>query len=413
MRFNRWRGYDLLPTSYPKANPTSSGRAILLLSGLYILIVLWYYFASARDPTSLFFDKRRAYSREYSITRVREAHEYIKHIESGAATPKSGVNSPILCVGVATVARRGEQYVNTTIGSIVEGLSTEERGQIFLNVLVAHTDSHQHPDFSRRWLHEIPDRLLEYDPHNPLYEQVKSWEKEGLYRNKTIFDYTYLLQDCYNTGASYVLMVEDDTLAARHWYSSTMEALHTVEKLMRARPQSTQWAYLRLFFMEELLGWNSEEWPRYLLASFTVWFCIALIYGLFTHATTRRGGTIPRSITAFIFLLLIPASVLLHFAAGRQTMWPMHPGVHELNKFGCCSQALVFPRPVIPLIIAQSDLVTDWLVDMMIETIADRKELVRWATVPALFQHIGSTSSKGYGFDENARTIWNFGFENL
>lgn len=88
----------------------------------------------------------------------------------------------------------------------------------------------------------------------------------------------------------------------------------------------------------------------------------------------------------------------------------MSTGVRPMNKYGCCSQALAYPRPIILLILSESDLTTDWLVDMMIKEIADEEHLQRWSP-PALFPHVGDTSSKGYGFDNNARELWTFRFE--
>lgn len=92
-------------------------------------------------------------------------------------------------------------------------------------------------------------------------------------------------------------------------------------------------------------------------------------------------------------------------------MWPIAAGVHEMNKYGCCSQGFVFPRTIIPPLLERADLETDWLVDMMIEKIADKEQYIRWAVVPSLLQHIGVVSSKGFGFDDTARRLWNFRFE--
>ncbi len=90
---------------------------------------------------------------------------------------------------------------------------------------------------------------------------------------------------------------------------------------------------------------------------------------------------------------------------------PLAAGVQELNKYGCCSQGLVYPRSVVPLILDRLRAETQGLVDTEIEKIADAGGYVRWALVPPLLQHIGATSSKGYGFDDNARQIWSFRYE--
>jgi hypothetical protein len=371
---------------------------------------LYYDYTSARDPTSYFFDKRRAYKRGYSDVRIQQADSFIDRVNNGAQVTKFDTRTPQLCVGVATVARRNGQYVSTTVGSLIEGLTDAERKSIFLNVLIAHTDPNKHPNASDNWMQMLPDRVLHYDPSSPDFDMIISWEKGGWYRNKTIYDYTYLLRNCYETQADYVLMIEDDTLAARDWHAGTVKSLQTISATMQARTHS-RWAYLRLFYVEDLLGWNSEEWPKYLCWSFVVWFSMTsgMLYAKKRSRWQLEAITYP--CIAIIAVMFIPLGIGLHFMAGRQTMWPIQAGVQTMNKYGCCSQALVFPRTIIPLILSKTDLTTDWLVDMMIEKIADKEELERWAVVPALFQHIGVTSSKGYGFDDSAKELWNFRFE--
>ncbi|KIW46034.1 uncharacterized protein PV06_01727 [Exophiala oligosperma] len=112
-----------------------------------------------------------------------------------------------------------------------------------------------------------------------------------------------------------------------------------------------------------------------------------------------------------ISFVCLPALIALFFLAGKQSVTPIPRGVEEMNKYGCCSQDLVYSWDVIPNILDQINLATKGLVDMEIEKIADETQYMRWAIVPPLLQHIGTTSSKGYGFDDNARWIWNLQYE--
>jgi len=177
------------------------------------------------------------------------------------------------------------------------------------------------------------------------------------------------------------------------------------------RCRAEKWIYLRMFFVEDLFGWNSEDWPVYLFWSFATW----LVVNGFLVATRTRSRRLQALLSnasiATISCVCLPALIGLHFLAGRNSTSPLAPGIHEMNKFGCCSQGYVFPRGIVAPFLEKADLVTDWLVDMMVEDIADEQGYVRWATVPALLQHIGTTSSKGWGFDNSAKTLWNFGFE--
>jgi hypothetical protein len=169
--------------------------------------------------------------------------------------------------------------------------------------------------------------------------------------------------------------------------------------------------YFRLFYAEELFGWNSENWPIYLFWSFVSWSIMisCMIAARGRSRWTQTYLTSPNIVA--ISAVCIPALIALFFAAGRNSIWPLSPGIHEMNKFGCCSQAYIYPRDIVKPLRQSTDLETDWLVDMMVEDIANDKGWIRWARTPALVQHIGSTSSKGHGFDNTAKRLWNFEFE--
>ncbi|PYI00705.1 hypothetical protein BO78DRAFT_434191 [Aspergillus sclerotiicarbonarius CBS 121057] len=385
-----------------------TGLLFCMFGILYLLSISYYRSASSRDPTSYFFDPHRAYEKQYSAHRIQEAKSFLSQASNfpSPANPRS--TPPTVCVGIVTVRRRREQYVGLTVASLLDGLTESQRNTIFLDLLIAHTDPSTHPIFSEKWVETLPDRVLLYSKDDPDFEHLREWEDGGWYRNKTIYDFTHLMKDCYDTGAEYVAMIEDDTLAAKGWLSSTFHALDLVQQRARAAHEE-DWVYLRLFYVDDPLGWNSEEWPKYLAFAFVIW---AALTGVMAFVKRRlKSIPIPASTIWMISCVFIPATITLHFLAGRQTMWPIRPGVHEMNRYGCCSQGLVFPRSIVPAFLDHTDLTTDWLVDMMVEKIADQQEWTRWAVVPPVLQHIGATSSKGYGFDKSAKTIWNFRFE--
>lgn len=94
-------------------------------------------------------------------------------------------------------------------------------------------------------------------------------------------------------------------------------------------------------------------------------------------------------------------------------MQPFAAGVHEMNRFGCCSQGFIFPRAIIPQLVERTKkaIDEDYYIDMLLERWADAEHLKRFVLVPSLLQHVGIKSSKGWGYDESAGIIWNFGFE--
>lgn len=50
-------------------------------------------------------------------------------------------------------------------------------------------------------------------------------------------------------------------------------------------------------------------------------------------------------------------------------MQPLSPGVHEMPKFGCCSQGFIFPRQIVPRVIERTHraMNEDLYMDMMLE----------------------------------------------
>ena len=385
---------------------------------LFICLALIRYcsFAFRRDPTSAFFDPVRGYERKYSIKRQRDAESFIVHNANTSSFPhKVTPKNAKMCVGVASVGRDGEQYVKATIGSLLDGLTPDEREEIFLVVLIAETTPNHHPVYGEHWLTNVVDKVLLYDVSQPQLQDLMQWEGERDYRKKAIFDYTYVLQRCYNSGAQWLVIVEDDTLAVRGWYPRTIEALAMADEQYPPKDDS-DWLYLRLFFTEEFLGWNSEEWPHYLLASiaFTGMTTMALL--LLRQFTLKT--TITNTMLVVVAFICCPMCIALYFLAGRLSMQPLQPGVHAMPRFGCCAQGFAFSKEMAPRVIARLSSIRSGFVDEIIEAWANELNLVRWVVVPSLLQHIGGHSSKGddYGSKSKysrtvAEKIWNFGFE--
>lgn len=65
-----------------------------------------------------------------------------------------------------------------------------------------------------------------------------------------------------------------------------------------------------------------------------------------------------------------------------------------MNKYGCCTQALVFPRAQVPNLIAYLTHRNSGQTDTIIEECADEFELGRYALAPQVVQHIGLVSSR-------------------
>ena len=182
--------------------------------------------------------------------------------------------------------------------------------------------------------------------------------------------------------------------------------------------------YLRLFYTEEFLGWNSEDWPIYLFYStLAVCFVACVLLG-FRQSQPHIRRHLPNETIILLSSICTPLLIGLFFAAGRVTMLPIPDGVHQMPRFGCCSQAFVFPQSRIPDLVGLYTSKHIGYVDMITEEYANANNEVRWAVTPSVVQHVGRRSSKGAdksalipvkpkAKDEltDVEKLWNFRFE--
>ena len=382
---------------------------LLCYSVWYLAIYQYCYYAYSRDPTSFFFDASKGYKRVYSSKRERQANDFIEAANTSTKVldphPK-----PSICLGIATVARSEVQYIDRTIGSLLEGLTDNQRRNIHLAVFFAQTDPHRHPAYKEPWLKNLADEIIEYNVGEQEMARLRSLEKDHQFWNKSMYDYEYLLGKCIETDAQWMMLVEDDVLAKEGWYNQAMDALEEIQNQMKTR----QWLYLRLFYTEKLFGWNSEEWFHYLTWSLLAFVTTVTALVIARSHSRRLRKHMSNVSIAIICCFCLPATILLYFMAGRVSMQPPLTGLHRMEKFGCCSQGLIFPRQIVPRTMETVHHATNqrYYVDMTLERWANAEALPRYALVPPLLQHVGSKSSKGSKFDEGANSIWNFEFEN-
>jgi hypothetical protein len=168
--------------------------------------------------------------------------------------------------------------------------------------------------------------------------------------------------------------------------------------------------YLRLFYTEILLGWNSEEWRTYLIWSLSIFTAELLCIFALRRKFPRLGGPNATPYSLFACFVATPMLIGLYFAAGRVSMLPISEGVHEMPRFGCCSQALVYPQSRVDDLITWYTMKKLGAVDTLTEEFADRVGGLRYALTPNVLQHVGKKSSKGAG-DYTMDVIWNYAFE--
>jgi hypothetical protein len=86
----------------------------------------------------------------------------------------SNDTAPKLCIGISSVAREWVNYLQFSTGSLLDGLSFEERQEIVLLILIAHTNPVKRPDHHSCWLHNIADEVLDYSSPFGRMEYIRS-----------------------------------------------------------------------------------------------------------------------------------------------------------------------------------------------------------------------------------------------
>ncbi|OTA99616.1 hypothetical protein M426DRAFT_76275 [Hypoxylon sp. CI-4A] len=371
----------------------------------YTLVVAYLRSRCYRDPSSVFFRPESARGLTYSSFRKAQARKFGDL--AALHTPTRWVNSsaPELCIGIASVSRKGFSYLRETLGSILEGLDDLERQRIYLVVFLAHADQSEHEDFRQPWLLNMADDLPTYPDDLATMSLVRQLEEKGDYEahaRKQKIDYSVLLNHCAKVNPQYTMTLEDDVIALDGWYHRALSALQTAGRKTRELGQDS-FLYLRLFYDGRLLGWNSEEWPSYLGSSVGVVLAELLVLA----ALRWRIAVVRKALTLSIIVLICgvctPMLIGLFFAAGRNCMLPISTGVHLMHKYGCCAQGLVFPQRVVlehllPLYRDTQD--NHAAVDTFLEDWADSRGSLRWAVTPVLIQHVGGKSSHGAGDQE-------------
>lgn len=138
--------------STPAGRLLISTLVALLLSILYLRHVLW------NEPRSAFFNGADAYEYRYTQYRLSQAREYISAANTthmASAKPAISHNQPVICAAMMTIKRKQIQYVSDSVGSMLEGLTAEERSAINVRLLFANIDAEIHPNWNDTWLNAI------------------------------------------------------------------------------------------------------------------------------------------------------------------------------------------------------------------------------------------------------------------
>ncbi|KAI1746443.1 hypothetical protein F4782DRAFT_102273 [Xylaria castorea] len=395
----------------------SNGVTVLGFFLVYTLLLGYLRSTCWRDPTSVFYRAHSAHNPAYSTYRIQQAAEYAESMSNNLVDgelrrQRNRTHPPELCIGVPTVQRRGISYLKSTLGSLQHSLTPEERDALYFVVFVAHANQSKHSEYDQPWLVAMADELPSY--YNVALAQTMSKQSHEI---KSKYDYSIVLEACANTGAPYVLMLEDDVVFLDGWWPRVARALD-LAAIQTWEAGYTDFLYLRLFYYEGLLGWNQESWPVYLGSSLAVTVSILCVLLITRRYVVASRWYITRFILGFAVLVAAPLFILLYFASRGNCVTPRPAGVNLMPDHACCGQGLVFPRSkilneLLPLF--RSNRWSGVPTDSFIEMHADLTRGLRWALTPVVMQHVGGQSSHGVVGSGDLATpkdiLWNFGFE--
>lgn len=220
-------------------------------------------------------------------------------------------------------------------------------------------------------------------------------------------DYIYVLKECLTqTDAPYIAVFEDDIIFADGWLVKTLDSLAEL------RQESRSWLYLRLFYTETSLGWQASEdfWYGHKFLTFAlVSGGVLLLLLLWKRACRPSNRKLDTWTMAVLVLVTAPAFTALVFMTGKYNISPLK-GLERMDKYGCCTQALVFPRSQAQGLIDFLDARGSGQTDSLVEEYADEQGYERYALAPQVVQHVGLVSSRN-NLPINTQSTWAFWFE--
>ncbi|KAE8343325.1 hypothetical protein BDV24DRAFT_161762 [Aspergillus arachidicola] len=389
----------------------------LILCLAFISWTIWYgktYFY--RDPGSIFYDEVHAFEQRYSQHRRSEVDTFIR-LQNTTPTSeppiKSGPN-PTLCLAFSSVRRQTSNYLEvpnpkqTSVASALATLTSQERQDLHVAILIAEPNPFRHPNWNTTWLRTIVDTFTTYNASIAELSHLSHLQSTSNYAEKGIIDYTQALQLCHTTGAPYIALFEDDILLANTWFIRTLLGLSQIPP-----SKANSWLFMRLFNQERSTGWanraiggNNEHWIILAIA-----VSISLVGYLARLQSRIARSWVDWGTLGVVVLVLNPAMVVLFFQAGKASVLPPSPGVFE-EPFGCCSQAMVFPTETVPDIVHFLRSMGSGQVDLLLNRMAVEMQWGRWALYPIMAQHIGLDSARQTAKAE-AQAIWSMAFEDL
>ena len=222
-------------------------------------------------------------------------------------------------------------------------------------------------------------------------DHLRQLQATGAFAEKGVYDYTSALERCYATEARYVGMFEDDILLADGWL---VRALLGLSELPVDDGANSPWLFMRIFNQERSTGWATRRIGGNNEAGIIAGIALGIVAVTLPVRQYWQAARTYLDLEALGVLVLVlnPALVVLFYQSGKASMLPPSPGVFQ-EPFGCCSQAMIFPRSNVPLLIDFLQERREGQVDLLLNDLAQKAGLARYAMYPVQAQHIGEMLS--------------------
>lgn len=209
--------------------------------------------------------------------------------------------------------------------------------------------------------------------------------------------------------------MEDDIILADSWLVKTKKAIQDIEKAVKSGKPAYNYLNLRIFYTETTMRWRETDfWFRRMDLLLALATCNTFIFLLiFRRMFPSTRKHLDNWALVVFSAVAVPAFIILLFMIGKYSLFPPN-GVFVMNRYGCCSQALLYPRDRIPSMVKWFE---DWnavhkrpyeSTDLMIDYYAREIGVDLLALGPPLAQHVGITSSRdGLAIDgRSTRAFW-------
>jgi len=389
-------------------------------------IVLLFYvicfgiaiYISMTCPFSLLFDyfhddnELVAIVTDLNEQRTHRADEYFKRRARDVASRLIPVQLDILVV-IVTVARSAGGHYLTQTAAAMDREMRGARESWSLALLVCNVD--KTPEYNveasrlkRHFMYADKSRRLDgRSVHIPRL--VNSGLKDPA-RIQEISDYVLCLNTSLVLNYSYILVVEDDVIPVHDVFDVMQHALKQklshVDTLRSPSSHMTTkipFSFLKLYYPQRWQGYAFEKDRIIELVSFGLFFG-GLTFALFSCNMLVNSRTVYASyfrLATHVIMFVVLAKLL-----GRVSVNELRRVSPHVYRFGasadCCTQAMLYPRAVLPGIMSHLLVNNSRNKDLAIAEFARTARLPGYQLEPNLFHHIGMRTSLAGGRDKRS-----------